>query len=481
MLCILRNRTNFVPSIPFKAVKQFTNKIISIALAILKTFRDFLFSRNQQSDSFYQRFKQYRLEYINPKLSIPEKITNLNSLTLPTCPVLNNITIPLKPALEVPSKNSTSIQSIPTIKTNLQDPLKSLIEDVVDHIFVHVADPQIALVSKKWAEAASFLRYQSIFEPFKSEQTGFFGFLIQQSIHNYPFSADSSDEVCKNRLKNIYTQVIGNAKNWEGHEALFSATKSAGVLSFNRLKAIVNWTTDQHLIRLFEICSQQSPAARAYLNLLDINLVVADKAAKMRLWMGENISAFDGIIELDLDKQKLTELPAEMSYLKNLQRLKVNDNRLKTLPLSMGQLKHLREVEVANNHLQNLAPCNKKLIAKRPNLVGDQLQLPSKDVHLKILKWKYCGYYSSTTEWSSQILSVLIRLNYLQNQPDSDEYFREVCLHLIPILENSLGPINPAIDEVASNPAIDEVTSLSIYVYKEEMEDMSQPLNFLCI
>lgn len=390
-------RSNFTPSIPLKALKNSAQKIVSVVLAILKAFSDFLFSRK----SVYRS---------HVKLECPKLPSNVQANTFSSPPLAKKtvtaqiihrdvkaiangpVSIITKPISSASIDNSQppvlKIQpsaTQPVFTAKLDDPLNFLIDDVVNYIFAHIANPQMALVSKTWA-VASHQSYYLLFEAFKEEQTGLFGFLIQRSMHEYP-PISSIEEACKQRLKNIYAQIMKNAQNWEGHEDLFKATKSMGPLSFERLKTIAAWTRDQHLIRLFEICGQQSLDAADYLNTLDTP--VKDKAAAIRFWMANHNQAFDAIINLDLAEQKLTELPAEISNLNNLIELNVCNNRLRTLPVSIGLLMKLRKIKVSNNQFQTSSfDFKRPLLISSPSIC-DHLQLPPTSNQLEEINWHF--------------------------------------------------------------------------------------------
>jgi len=57
---------------------------------------------------------------------------------------------------------------------------------------------------------------------------------------------------------------------------------------------------------------------------------------------------------LNLSGQGVTELPAEIGQLANLQTLKLSHNQLTSLPESIGQLTNLQSLELSQNELTSL-------------------------------------------------------------------------------------------------------------------------------
>ena len=58
------------------------------------------------------------------------------------------------------------------------------------------------------------------------------------------------------------------------------------------------------------------------------------------------------LVELDLSKNQITELPSCIGRLSNLKRLSLYGNQLKTLPLEFSQLKQLEFLDLKNNPLE---------------------------------------------------------------------------------------------------------------------------------
>ena len=299
-------KTTFIPLVQKQlvTVQTLTTKILTVVLRILKAFGDLL-------------------------LSIPQRIFNRN--------------MQLKPSI--------SITSFPNQDGMVLD------QDLLSLALTYVADPRLEGVSKGVAKA-SLQSYRLIFEELEKEPQEFLSLLVKQTIIDYPIKNDEAiEEVFKKRLIQVYCTSMANAKNWPGHAETFFATKSYGPLSSKRLAEIAQWTTDQHLIHFFNSIVQHNPRTRQYLSILNPTLSVKEKAYALRQWLRAHPCAFDNLNSLyltGLDKFKLTEIPPEIGYLKNLENFFVADNAIQFLPDAIGQLKQLKTLSLFRNQLQRL-------------------------------------------------------------------------------------------------------------------------------
>ena len=75
---------------------------------------------------------------------------------------------------------------------------------------------------------------------------------------------------------------------------------------------------------------------------------------KNRLRLREDILSLYQRNELNLDNNKLTELPKEIGSLTNLQTLYLYNNKLKLLPKEIGSLTNLRELYLKNDKFTEL-------------------------------------------------------------------------------------------------------------------------------
>lgn len=68
----------------------------------------------------------------------------------------------------------------------------------------------------------------------------------------------------------------------------------------------------------------------------------------------EVFTAFPNLMLLDLSKNRLKELPAELGLLKKLKKLVLFKNRLESIPPQIGELEDLQELVVNQNELETL-------------------------------------------------------------------------------------------------------------------------------
>ena len=361
MLYRLENtiKTSFMPTIQKQLIvmQALTNKVLTVALRILKAFRDLL-------------------------LYIPHRIFKQN--------------IHLKPVI---------IGPIHALSFPNQDG-RTLDKDILSLVLTYVANPNVERISKGVTKA-SFQSYRLIFEELEKEQGDFLSLLIKQTIIDYPIKSEDVEEVCKERLKQIYCTVMSNAKRWPGHEEIFAVTKSQGPLSSKRLREIAEWTTDQHLIYIFKILAPHSPQTRQYLSILDSTLSSKEKAGGMRQWLCGHPHAFDGLTSLiirnDAQPFRLTEIPKEISYLKNLQFLCLFSNAIQFLPDSIGQLTQLQELNLGGNQLKTLF-----------NSIGQLTQLQKIDLRNNQLQ-----SLPDSIGQLTQLQELNLGSNQLQSLPDS--------------------------------------------------------------
>lgn len=80
------------------------------------------------------------------------------------------------------------------------------------------------------------------------------------------------------------------------------------------------------------------------------------KHKKLRAWPDAELRQFKNLKHLDLTSNKITALPADLSYLAGLESLTMTNNKLDSLQSSVGDLKSLKELKLGNNEIYHVSP-----------------------------------------------------------------------------------------------------------------------------
>src|SRR3989338_4788375 len=101
------------------------------------------------------------------------------------------------------------------------------------------------------------------------------------------------------------------------------------------------------------------------------------------------IGRLQALQRLNVSKNHLTSLPAEIGGLQALQELNVRSNRLPSLPAEIGRLQALQGLSVSSNHLTSLpAEVGRLQALQRLNVEVNQLtSLPAEIGRLQALQW----------------------------------------------------------------------------------------------
>ncbi len=78
---------------------------------------------------------------------------------------------------------------------------------------------------------------------------------------------------------------------------------------------------------------------------------------KNNVWytdLNRALNVAESVYHLDLSNQNLTEIPAPIGRLKNLESLVLSNNQIKTIGASLKKLKHLVAIELNNNQISHL-------------------------------------------------------------------------------------------------------------------------------
>ena len=348
-------------------VQTLTAKVLTAALRILKALRDFL-------------------------LSMPQRIFNRNIQLKPSIPITS-----------FPNQNGMALD-----------------QDLLSLALTYVANPKLESVSKGVAKA-SLQSYRLIFEDLGKEQEGFLSLLVKQTIMDYPIKDEAVEEVFKKRLKQVYFTIMANAKNWPGHTEIFAETKPYGPLNSQRLREIAQWTTDQHLIFIFKRLVEHTSPLSKPLSILNSTLSIKEKACAMRKWLIKHPHAFDARRSLTLwcpnHSTKLTEIPEEISYLKNLQELDFFSHAIQFLPNSLGQLENLQRLNLSNNQIKIL-----------PDFIGQLKKLQKLFLSENQLQW-----LPDTIKQLTELQELSISGNQFKILPNSITYLRKLQRLLLSI------------------------------------------------
>ncbi|HNR19577.1 MAG TPA: leucine-rich repeat domain-containing protein [Bacteroidia bacterium] len=80
------------------------------------------------------------------------------------------------------------------------------------------------------------------------------------------------------------------------------------------------------------------------------------KNQKVFTSISEALQNPDSVFRLDLSKQKLTEIPAQVFQLKNLRELKANKNKISVISEAISTLTLLQSLSLENNKLKAIPP-----------------------------------------------------------------------------------------------------------------------------
>jgi len=133
-------------------------------------------------------------------------------------------------------------------------------------------------------------------------------------------------------------------------------------------------------------------------------------------------SVRDGIEQIDLSNNCLTEVPDDMSIFTSLTRLDVSNNKIKHIPESFGQLKKLIRLDVQNNNISSLpeSVCELKNLRRLDISENNISCLPTNIGALSHLRWLYLDG-NELKEWPEGLeeLSSLCKLSITNNKLSS--------------------------------------------------------------
>ena len=121
------------------------------------------------------------------------------------------------------------------------------------------------------------------------------------------------------------------------------------LLSFSGAAFSQSWNLDALEREIYQYESLEEALAAPRDSVYSLKL-----KSRLREVPPEVFTAFPNLQWLDLSKNRLTEIPANLGLLKNLKKLILFKNKIESLPPEIGQLEDLRELIINQNELQTL-------------------------------------------------------------------------------------------------------------------------------
>lgn len=168
---------------------------------------------------------------------------------------------------------------------------------------------------------------------------------------------------------------------------------------------------------------------------------------------------------LYLDKNQITSLPTEVSYLKNIKILSLHSNNLTTIPIEIVELRKLKKLLLSGNKIkffpEGFNSLNELEILTIDNNLFDKL--PEEIIDLTSLRELYFGNKEINLNESFNILSKLkkVELIYITNTKLSNEFSKISSLKHISTLKKVI--FYNVIDSVNDIPR--EIESLDFPIY----------------
>lgn len=110
-----------------------------------------------------------------------------------------------------------------------------------------------------------------------------------------------------------------------------------------------SWNLDALETQIYQYTSLEEALAAPHDSVYSLKL-----KGRLRQVPPEVFTAFPNLQWLDLSKNRLKEIPAELGLLRNLKKLILFKNKIEALPPEIGQLEDLRELIINQNELETL-------------------------------------------------------------------------------------------------------------------------------
>ncbi len=233
--------------------------------------------------------------------------------------------------------------------------------------------------------------------------------------------------------------------------AISLAVPDPAGIGLSRLLERVEAREDEILTRFFDGLISQIPGPARPIIVGNLT----QRAAAIRIWMGDHHATLEGITQLRFSGLGLNALPPEIGLFVNLQQLELSYNQLNNLPAEIGQLVNLQTLNLCNNQLNNLPVAIGQLVNLRLlNLGHNQLNtLPDAIGQLVHLQWLHLGHNQLNTLPAA--IGQLMRLgilnlsnNQLNNLPA--EIGQLVNLHVLELSYNELDNLPAEIGQLVN-------------------------------
>ena len=112
-----------------------------------------------------------------------------------------------------------------------------------------------------------------------------------------------------------------------------------------------NWTLDALETEIYQYTSLEEALSAPKDSVYSLKLKARLKEVPLELF-----TEFPNLQWLDLSKNRLKQIPAELGMLKKLKKLILNKNKIESLPAEIGELEDLRILIISQNELETLPP-----------------------------------------------------------------------------------------------------------------------------
>jgi hypothetical protein len=165
-----------------------------------------------------------------------------------------------------------------------------------------------------------------------------------------------TQEEAQQAVKRFYEDITNKINTFPDRNLQKPLIDPLHTVTYAQLHAAHNWVKNVNLINFAEKLSEQIPALQIIVNNPALNITLKAEAIKQFFDDPQNNPTLQDITHLDLGYRDLSELPAEIGNLVNLQGLYLSDNQITQLPPEIGNLVNLRWLNLFNNQITHFPP-----------------------------------------------------------------------------------------------------------------------------